>query len=119
MSQLSDQTRAADIAAVQERLAAHVRRVEVRDSDGLVIEPQDEVYAVTPGERLTIVVKVANLSGSPFTIQYEAIKQAISADGAYIADETPGAQDIITITVTDSTGRVASPANVALVVTGK
>ena len=112
-----DSRRAAEIAAARERLAPHIRRVEARDGDGFVIEPQEELYIVTPGERLTIAAHVANLSGAQFTIRYEAIKQAISADGAYIAGAA-GEQDIITITVTDSTGHAAPPVSVSLFVKG-
>ena len=112
-----DPRRAAEIVAARERLAPHIRRVEARDGDGFVIEPQEELYIVTPGERLTIAAHVANLSGAQFTIHYEAIKQAISADGAYIAGAA-GEQDIVTITVTDSTGHAAPPVSVSLFVKG-
>ncbi len=112
-----DPRRAAEIVAVRERLAPHIRRVEARDGDGFVIEPQEELYIVTPGERLTLATHVANLSGAQFTIHYEAIKQAISADGAYIAGAA-GEQDIVTITVTDSAGHAAPPVSVSLLVKG-
>ena len=112
-----DPRRAAEIVAARERLAPHLRRVEARDGDGFVIEPQEELYIVTQGERLTIAAHVANLSGAQFTIHYEAIKQAISADGAYISGAA-GEQDIVTITVTDSTGHAAPPVSVSLLVKG-
>jgi hypothetical protein len=102
-------------AAKEVRRVFRIRQVTIKDANGATVPLINKICVIKPQEKMTIEIDVDNPYNQSYEVEYTASRGTVEPDATYVAPNTPGGSDIVTIEAVDiETGEIMAQESIII-----